>query len=66
MEKFKYLVRDLKLIRGGECSRLSLQYIEFDGKDLSVTPFDRERAGFIYRNSTTLEWHKDNLKIDGK
>lgn len=54
MKRIKYLVRQLTLIDGGAYQQLSLQYIELNDGELHISPFDFERAGFIYVPELTL------------
>ena len=64
VERIKYLVRQLTLIDGGACQSLSLQYIEIKDRQLSVFPFDVERAGFIYVPELTLIKTADGWKVN--
>ena len=50
----KYLVRNLTLICEGKVTKHSLSYVDIDENGVRLSPFDRERAGYEYRENLVL------------
>ncbi len=57
--EFKYLVRELKIMKGDYCKVFPLHYIHLLGKTLDLFPFDQERAGYEYRDKIILRQDAD-------
>ncbi len=50
----KYLVRNLEIMTGEDCKRFSLHYVELKDGRLSFRPFDKERAGYEYKEYISI------------
>ena len=50
----RYLVRELKLIKGEDCKVFPLHYVNIAKDMVEIKPFDQERAGYIYVDRMTL------------
>ena len=50
----RYLVRELKLIKGEDCKVFLLHYVDIAKDMVAIKPFDQERSGYIYVDRMTL------------
>ncbi len=62
----KFLVRDLIIIEGRVEKKLSLHYITYDKEKISINPYDRERAGYIYCSRLVISKTEDGWEIKHK